>query len=234
MGSVTKVAEEEPRGEAAEAAADDDGPKKSVQKVLGACELCEIKDEHGQTVLHLAAGKPQEKGVLYRMIASAEYLIPERDENYRTIRDIALEAGLKDNVQKIDNYILNAFIRRNVVFARRLAQEGYDLLKVYDAKGNDIVTVLRRRNIQSMINLLQDIYYFQKSRDELHTFIKNDYVRGVIELMQIDNKLVTAKNSRGRTALHLAVLFGNLNIVARLLKADPNSVNIQDNVSAID
>ncbi|XP_074595598.1 uncharacterized protein LOC141850780 [Brevipalpus obovatus] len=193
-------------------------------------ELCQVKDEHGQTILHLLAGKAQRKPILHQMLASVEYLIPERDAKYRTIRDVAVDAGLKSNIQVIDNYILGAFVRRNVGFAQRLSHEGFDLLNVVDESGNDITSVLRRNNISSMIKVLQDINYFQKLRDELHTFVKNEYLQGVTELVDTDSTVVTAKNSRGRTALHVAILFGNFDIISTLINANREAVKIPDNM----
>ncbi|XP_015786659.1 uncharacterized protein LOC107363890 isoform X2 [Tetranychus urticae] len=208
----------------------EESDEKKSEDTVSEYELCQVKDEHGRTVLHLVSSKPQKKAILYQMLASAEYLIPERDEKYRTIRDVAVDAGLKDNVQVIDNYILDAFVRRNVGFVQRLSHEGYDLTNVVDEEGHDVTSVLRKRKITSMINLLQDITYFQKSREELHTFIKNDYIQGVLGLIDTDSTLVTAKNRRGRTALHIAILFGNLDIISNLIDANPGAASVQDNL----
>ncbi|RWS09895.1 Tankyrase-1-like protein [Dinothrombium tinctorium] len=192
--------------------------------------LCQVKNEKGQTILHLAASRPQKKAVLFKMLAQAEYLIPERDSKYRTIRDVAIDKQLKQNVLIIDEYVLDAFVKCNIGFVQRLSHEGYDLHNVVDADGNDVTSVLRRKKINSMINLLQDISYFQKSKNELHTFIKNDYTQGVVELIESDPSLITAKNRRSRSALHIAVLFSNIDIISCLVKTNPSSVNVQDNL----
>lgn len=73
----------------------------------------------------------------------------------------------------------------------------------------------------------------QKNRDELHTFIRNEYVEGVINLVENDPQLVVAKSDRGRTSLHLAVLFGNLDIIEALINTNHQVINIPDNVSHI-
>lgn len=52
-------------------------------------DLCQVKDEKGRTILHLAAMKPQKSSTFYKMIAQCSYLIAERDENYRTLRDVS-------------------------------------------------------------------------------------------------------------------------------------------------
>lgn len=68
-------------------------------------------------------------------------------------------------------------------------------------------------------------------RDELHTFIRNGYLEGVVGLVDNNSQLVIAKSNRGRTSLHLAVLFGNLNIIEILIKVNHKVINIPDNVS---
>ncbi|RWS27290.1 uncharacterized protein B4U80_05315, partial [Leptotrombidium deliense] len=192
--------------------------------------LCQVKNEKGQTILHLAASKPQKKVVLFKMLSQAEYLIPERDVKYRTIRDIAIDKQLKHNVVTIDAYVLDAFVKGNIRFVQKLSHEGYDLHNTVDADGNDVTSVLRRKNVTSMLTLLEDITYFQKSKNELHTFIKNDYAEGVRDKIETDTTLITAKNRRSRCALHIAVLFSNTEIVELLVKANPAAVNVQDNL----
>lgn len=71
---------------------------------------------------------------------------------------------------------------------------------------------------------------FQKNRDELHTFIRHGYLQGVTQLIQSNTDLVTAKGNRGRSALHLAVLFANCDIINALITCNPKSVNTPDNV----
>ena len=84
-----------------------------------------------------------------------------------------------------------------------------------------------------MINLLQESLHFQKQRQELHTYIKNDYIQGVDNLIESNTDLVIAKNQRSRTSLHLAVLFGNLEIIQHLIQVNLNVINIQDNVTIL-
>lgn len=56
-------------------------------------------------------------------------------------------------------------------------------------------------------------------------------MQGIKSVVEKDSTLVTAKNIRGRCALHLAVLFGNVDIIEYLATANPISVNTPDNVS---
>lgn len=64
----------------------------------------------------------------------------------------------------------------------------------------------------------------------MHTFIRHGYAEGIVNLTQADPSLVTSKSERGRTALHIAVLFANLDIIQTLVNANEKSVNIPDNV----
>lgn len=71
---------------------------------------------------------------------------------------------------------------------------------------------------------------FEKNRDELHTFIRHGYLEGVTALIESNPDLVTAKGNRGRSALHIAVLFANCDIINALIHYNPKSVNTPDNV----
>ena len=196
-------------------------------------ELSQVKDEEGRTILHLAASKPQKPATLYQMLASTEYLIAERDEKYQTVRDVAINTGHKANAQVIDNYILDAFQKNNVSFIKMLSHQGYNFSSITDSNGTDIMSLFEKQKEKSMINLLQESLHFQKQRQELHSYIKNDYIQGVDNLIESNTDLVIAKNQRSRTSLHLAVLFGNLEIIQHLIQVNLNVINIQDNVTIL-
>ncbi|OTF75743.1 ankyrin repeat domain containing protein [Euroglyphus maynei] len=225
-------------------------------------DLTQIKDEHGRTVLHLAAAKEQKRNTFYKMLQQAKYLVAELDSKYRTIREIAVQNGIKNNLQVIDQFIIDCFLNEDDDYLKLLLLEGYPtLLTVVDSEGNDIISLLKRNNITSMqtfiheaaelqvnndesnihhhhYSLMFSFYFFyccfsiinQKMRDELHTFIRNGYLEGVVSLVDNNRQLVIAKSNRGRTSLHLAVLFGNLDIIEILIKANHQVINMPDNV----
>ncbi|KAI1292899.1 Serine/threonine-protein phosphatase 6 regulatory ankyrin repeat subunit B [Halotydeus destructor] len=193
-------------------------------------ELVQVKNEHGETILHKAASVGQKSSLLYMMLKECPYLLAERDEQYRTLREVAVYRGLKHNVQTVDRFILDQFLEKNVSFVRMLAQEGFDICNVVDDDGQDITSLLERQNLSSMISLLQDISYFEKSKDELHTFIKNDYYEGAVRTISANDKLITAKNRRGKCSLHIAILFGNMDLIEILVRTNPQSVHVQDNL----
>lgn len=114
-------------------------------------DLTQIKDEHGRTVLHLAAAKDQKRNIFYKMLQQAKYLVPELDSKYRTIREIAVQNGIKNNLQIIDQFIIDCFLNEDSDYLKLLLLEGYStLLTVVDSEGNDIISLLNRNNIVSM------------------------------------------------------------------------------------
>ena len=196
-------------------------------------QLSQVKDEKGRTILHLAVSKYQKPSILYQMLKSAEYLIAERDEKYQTIKNVAINTNNKSNAQVIDNYILNAFQKNKTSFIKRLSQQGYDFSDITDSNGSHISSIFEKIPDKSMFNLFQNIIRFQKLTHKLHTFVKNEYIQGIKRLVESDVDLVIAKSCKSRTSLHLAMLFGNIEIVQYLIQANPSVINIQDNVSLV-
>jgi hypothetical protein len=133
-------------------------------------DITEVKDERGQTILHLAAAKHQRKSTFAHMLSQAEYLIPERDAKYRTIRDIAVQSGMTDNMRVIDQYVIQSFITQNVKFVKHLSQEGFDiLLTVVDTEGHDVIEMLKRQchDVEYMMGIVQDIAQFKVNQMEI-------------------------------------------------------------------
>ncbi|XP_076360793.1 uncharacterized protein LOC143252483 isoform X2 [Tachypleus tridentatus] len=190
-----------------------------------------MKDEAGQTVLHFAAVQTHQNDSFYNLIVQTEILLAERDVNYSTARDIAEQSGYLENVQTIDQYVIDAFIDGNAGLLHMLMHEGYDhLLNVTDKKGKDIKTILEENNLQKSLSLLTDLAEFEKKREELHTYIRNSYVEGISNLSKQDRSLVTAKNTKGRCSLHVAVLLEKLNIIKILVDVNASSVHVPDNM----
>lgn len=114
-------------------------------------DLTQIKDENGRTVLHLAAAKDQKRNIFYKMLQQAKYLLPELDAKYRTIRDVAVQNGIKNNLQVIDQFVIDNYLNEDEEYLKLLMLEGYaTLLTVVDSEGNDIISLLKRNNITTM------------------------------------------------------------------------------------
>ena len=125
-------------------------------------DLTQIKDEHGRTVLHLAAAKDQKRTLFYKMLSQADYLVAERDAKYRTVRDTAVLNGLKNNLQVIDQFILDCFIKERRDYLKMLMLEGYSqLLTVVDAEGNDVIALLKKHSITTMEPLIHELAEIQ-------------------------------------------------------------------------
>ncbi|KAK8788072.1 hypothetical protein V5799_022154 [Amblyomma americanum] len=77
---------------------------------------------------------------------------------------------------------------------------------------------------------MDDYTRLKKAREELHAFVRNGYLEGVQQLVRRDVSLVTAKGTRGRCALHVAVLVENPDVVRHLVTACPDALHVSDNM----
>ncbi|KAH8010222.1 hypothetical protein HPB51_026274 [Rhipicephalus microplus] len=171
-----------------------------------------LKDEDGQTVLHFAASHAHSEGCFYALVRQGQALLAERDCRYRTARDVAREAQQSDNVLALDAFVLDAFLERRAGLLRALAHRGYEpLLHATDRHGRHLTAVLAQFQMTDMQALVHDMDAFF--------------------LVKRDVSLVTAKGTRGRCALHVAVLAENPDVVRHLVKACPDALHVADNVS---
>ncbi|XP_049518873.1 uncharacterized protein LOC119441824 [Dermacentor silvarum] len=190
-----------------------------------------LKDEDGQTVLHFAASHAHSEGCFYALVRQGQALLAERDCRYRTARDVAREAQQRDNVLALDAFVLDAFLERRAGLLRALAHRGYEpLLHAADRHGRHLTAVLAQFQMTDMQALVHDMDAFFKTREELHAFVRNGYLEGVQQLVRRDVSLVTAKGTRGRCALHVAVLVENPDVVRHLVKACPDALHVADNM----
>jgi hypothetical protein len=189
------------------------------------------KNTYGQTYLHFIASRSQGSSTFYKVLEHGNHLIAERDVFYRTARDVALQFNLPNNVQLLDKFIIDLFVQGRMQLLWTLLKHGYSpLIHVSDPDGNDIMLILKLLKRDSMICYLLQMADFQRWRDELHTFIRNNYISGAIELIKKHKDLVRAKSVYARTSLHLAVLFDRIEMVNELIKTDPASVLVVDNM----
>ncbi|XP_054932471.1 uncharacterized protein [Dermacentor andersoni] len=190
-----------------------------------------LKDEEGQTVLHFAASHAHSEGCFYALVRQGQALLAERDSRYRTARDVAREAQQTDNVFALDAFVLDAFLERRAGLLRALAHRGYEpLLHAADRHGRHLTAVLAQFQMTDMQALVHDMDAFFKTREELHAFVRNGYLEGVQQLVKRDVSLVTAKGTRGRCALHVAVLVENPDVVRHLVKSCPDALHVADNM----
>lgn len=58
-------------------------------------------------MLHFAASRPHGKSAFYRLVSESGCSLADRDEEYRTPRDIAEQHNLWENVKAIDKWVIN-------------------------------------------------------------------------------------------------------------------------------
>ncbi|XP_077554664.1 uncharacterized protein LOC144169409 [Haemaphysalis longicornis] len=190
-----------------------------------------LKDEEGQTVLHFAASHAHSEGCFYALVRQGQALLAERDARYRTARDVAREAQQRDNLLALDAFVLDAFLERRAGLLRALAHRGYEqLLHATDRHGRHLTAVLAQCQLTDMQALVHDMDAFFKAREELHAFVRNGYLEGMQQLVRRDVSLVTAKGTKGRCALHVAVLVENPDVVRHLVAACPDALHVADNM----
>ncbi|XP_054706765.1 poly [ADP-ribose] polymerase tankyrase-2-like [Uloborus diversus] len=190
-----------------------------------------MKDESGQTVLHFASTRVHPDGSFYGLLSHAEVLLAERDALYRTCRDMAEETGQEENIATIDRYVFDAYLQERSSFIHMLMHEGYDhLIHINDTSRRDVGTVLQQQRLRTALSLLREVTDFVKRREELHGCIRNRFLEGVCRLIKSDSTLVTAKGTRARCALHVAVLFEHIGVINALVRANSSAVHVADNL----
>lgn len=65
-----------------------------------------LQDEHGQSMIHFAAVRSYSKDGLYHLLLETQVNVGFRDELYRTARDVAEQANIRDNVDEIDRFVI--------------------------------------------------------------------------------------------------------------------------------
>lgn len=64
-----------------------------------------FQDEHGQSVIHFTAIRSYSKDGLFHLLQESQVNVGFRDELYRTARDVAELANIRENVEEIDRYV---------------------------------------------------------------------------------------------------------------------------------
>jgi len=79
------------------------------------------QDEHGQSMIHFAAVRSYSKDGLYHLLLETQVNVGFRDELYRTARDVAEQANIRENIEEIDRYVMYLAARgeKNKVHARK-------------------------------------------------------------------------------------------------------------------
>ncbi|XP_017462620.1 PREDICTED: uncharacterized protein LOC108356001, partial [Rhagoletis zephyria] len=190
------------------------------------------RDEHGQSMLHFACARSHRRGALMHLIEESNIDITYRDELYRTARDVSLQANQPSNAKDIDRYVLSLAVIGDVKPFETLAVEGYDhIVDVTDDNEVSIVDIAAERGHEELADFLRNLRTLEELREELHQMIRDGNVGRAKEIVADPNGkwLLKAKNYYGRTALHIAVLKENEELVEHFVSLCSELLKIGDN-----
>ncbi|XP_076643391.1 uncharacterized protein LOC143353732 [Halictus rubicundus] len=192
------------------------------------------RDEHGQSVIHFAAIRSYSKDGLFHLLQESQVNIGFRDELYRTARDVAELANIRENVDEIDRYVAFLAARGETEKLVELLLEGYDHILDVEDGGVNIVDIAAERGRDATVQFLQSIPNYVTQREEVHHEIRTGNIERVRELLHRNNGggklLAMGKNPMSRCALHIAVLRENEELVEFIAKTYPETLRIGDNL----
>ena len=192
------------------------------------------RDEHGQSVIHFAAIRSYPKDGLFHLLQESQVNVGFRDELYRTARDVAELANIRENMDEIDRYVAYLTARGETEKLVELLLEGYDHILDVEDEGINIVEIAAQRRREATVQFLQSIPNYVTQREQVHHEIRTGNVARVKELLGKNNGggklLAMGKNSMGRSALHIAVLRENEETVRYIARMYPETLRIGDNL----
>ncbi|XP_011690641.1 PREDICTED: serine/threonine-protein phosphatase 6 regulatory ankyrin repeat subunit A-like isoform X4 [Wasmannia auropunctata] len=192
------------------------------------------RDEHGQSMIHFAAVRSYSKDGLYHLLLETQVNVGFRDELYRTARDVAEQANIRENVEEIDRFVVYLAARGETEKLVELLLEGYDHILDAEDDGVDIIDVAAQRDHEATVQFLQSIPNYVNQREEVHAAIRASDEERAKELLNKNNGggklLAVGKNSIGRCALQIAVLLENEELVKFIAKTYPETLRIGDNL----
>ncbi|XP_059225190.1 uncharacterized protein LOC106087756 isoform X6 [Stomoxys calcitrans] len=193
----------------------------------------EERDEHGQSMLHFASARSHRRGGIMQLIEESNADITYRDELYRTARDVALQANQVINAKDIDRYLISLAVVGDVKPFEYFAISGYDhIIDVMDDNDTPIIDVAESKGHSELATYLRGVRPMEELREELHQMIrdhKDDRVKEIVSSEE-GKWLIMAKNYYGRTALHIAILKENEDLVEHFVQICPDALKIGDNL----
>ncbi|XP_011872319.1 PREDICTED: uncharacterized protein LOC105564509 isoform X3 [Vollenhovia emeryi] len=192
------------------------------------------RDEHGQSMIHFAAVRSYSKDGLYHLLLETQVNVGFRDELYRTARDVAEQANIRENVEEIDRFVVYLAARGETEKLVELLLEGYDHILDAEDDGVNIINVAAQREHEATVQFLQSIPNYVNQREEVHAAIRAGDEERAKELLSKNNGggklLAVGKNSIGRCALHIAVLREDEEIAKFIAKTYPETLRSGDNL----
>ncbi|XP_066956665.1 uncharacterized protein [Macrobrachium rosenbergii] len=190
----------------------------------------QTRDKNGQNVLHFAASRPHGRSAFYRLVAESGCNLADRDDQYRTPRDVAEDNDLQENVRAIDKWIINLAAEGKQKQLKKLLIDGYDhIADVDDDQGNNVLKVAQNKGQGKTVEFLRGLAAFEEKRDWLHKAIRVGSLPHVQYIADSED-IARAKDVHSRTSLHIATLCEEKEIMEFLATQYPDLLKIGDNL----
>lgn len=180
------------------------------------------KDAEGQTELHKLSAQ---SGADLTTLLNMGFSPAERDMKNRTARDVAVEANVKENVEAIDKYIQKLLEMEEFETLEELLLAGYDKFDVVLDRLRDQTTNLP----EATQTFIKDIPVYKERIEAVLKSVQNAGLRDLNQALE-RKKLAIAKDSMGRSLLHVAVLTNHIEAVEHLAKNFPVTLKCKDNM----
>lgn len=180
------------------------------------------KDVYGQTELHKLAGQT---GADLFTLLNMGYSPSERDCNNKTARDIAVESGVRENVEAIDQYVQKLVEMGEFDKLEDLMLAGYDKFDVVLAKLQELTTSLPEKTKA----FLKELPEFLEKIQAVSRAVQTGGLADLKVALEV-KKLALAQDQRGRSPLHLAILGGHRDVVEHLTSHFPMAMKCKDNL----
>ncbi|KAK7079116.1 hypothetical protein SK128_023323, partial [Halocaridina rubra] len=191
------------------------------------------RDKNGQNVLHFAAARPHGRSAFYRLVEESRSSLSERDDKYRTPRDVASENDLQENVRAIDKYVINLAADGKYQELNELLLDGYDhMVDIDDDSGLNILESAQKKKQYKTVEFLRSVANFEERRDWLHKAIRVGSLPHVQYICDSAD-VARAKDEHARTSLHIATLCEEKEIMDFLATKYPELLTIGDNFNRI-
>ncbi|XP_037077094.1 uncharacterized protein LOC119098278 [Pollicipes pollicipes] len=189
-----------------------------------------MADDRGRSILHFAAERSHPSHALGRLLDQSALSLADRDEAYRTARDVAAAAGQHENVAAIDAWLTGLAAAGNTARLEQLLLGGYDrLLGAENADRANILHVAEQEADATTARFLRGVFGFEEKRNWVFAAVRAGSVAHVRQHLD-DPRLAVARDCRGRTPLHTAVLGEHADIVRLIASKYPHAVDLGDNM----
>ncbi|XP_062587859.1 uncharacterized protein LOC134249538 isoform X2 [Saccostrea cucullata] len=178
------------------------------------------KDKQGQSELHKLAAQ---EGADLTALLNLGYNLAERDITCKTPRDIAVEKGIQENVDAIDNYIKGLIEKEKFSLLEQLILDGY----------TEFQPVIDKLSTEGQT---EEVKKFLQSIPDVQSKISNVLLaaqQGDLTTIQniLDKKLSVVKDNKGQSPLHEAVIRQHKDVTEHIVTAFPDTVTCKDQVS---